>query len=76
MARVKRRAQKKLCPFASTGTVPYYRDVDILSQYISERKKILPSVYTGVSAKYQRQLTKAIKQARHLGLLPFVSQVS
>jgi len=49
-----------------------YKDVKMLGHYITERGKIVPSRISGVSQKDQRQLTRAIKRARHLGLLPFV----
>ena len=49
-----------------------YKDVKTLSHYISERGKITPSRISGVPQKEQRMLTRAIKRARHLGLLPFV----
>ncbi len=50
-----------------------YKDVEILKRYISSTNgKILPRAYTGTSARYQRKLAKAIKQAREVGLLPFV----
>ena len=49
-----------------------YKDTKMLSHYISERGKIVPSRISGVSQKDQRKLTQAIKRSRHLGLLPFV----
>ena len=49
-----------------------YKDVKMLGHYITERGKIVPSRISGVSQKDQRLLTRAIKRARHLGLLPFV----
>ncbi len=49
-----------------------YKDVKLLSRYISERGKIVPSRISGISAKNQRALALAIKRARHLGLMPFV----
>ena len=49
-----------------------FRDVRLLGRYISERGKIVPSRITAVSAKKQRELSKAIKRARFLGLLPYV----
>ena len=49
-----------------------YKDVKLLSRYISERGKIVPSRITAVSAKKQRELAQAIKRARTLGLLPYV----
>jgi small subunit ribosomal protein S18 len=50
-----------------------YTDVDLLSQYINEQGKILPRRVTGLSAKKQKQITKSIKRARILSLLPFSS---
>src|SRR5690625_1773819 len=49
-----------------------YKDVKLLSRFISERGKIVPSRITAVSAKKQRELARAIKRARYLGLLPYV----
>jgi small subunit ribosomal protein S18 len=48
-----------------------YKDIDLLKEYISEAGKIVPSRITGTQLRFQRQLAKAIKQARFLGLLPF-----
>ncbi|MBN1334282.1 MAG: 30S ribosomal protein S18 [Synergistales bacterium] len=48
-----------------------YKDVDKLRKYISERGKIMPRRVTGNCAKHQRQLTTAVKRARHMALLPF-----
>ncbi len=48
-----------------------YKDVGALKNYINETGKIVPSRITGVDAKFQRQLTRAIKHARFLGLLPY-----
>ncbi len=48
-----------------------YKDLDLLSEYVTETGKIVPSRITGVSAKYQRQLSTAIKHARFIALLPF-----
>jgi small subunit ribosomal protein S18 len=75
MTKIKHRISKKRCPFHEARIEPYYRDVDTLSRYVSERKKILPAIYTGVCAKHQRKLTTAIKQARHLALIPFVATI-
>jgi small subunit ribosomal protein S18 len=51
-----------------------YKDVELLRKFITERGKILPRRITGLTAKQQRDLTQAIKQARILALLPFVNQ--
>lgn len=48
-----------------------YKDVNMLKNYISETGKIVPSRITGITARCQRQLAKAIKHARFLGLLPY-----
>ena len=48
-----------------------YKDVDLLKDFITETGKIIPARLTGTSAKYQRQLTDAIKRARFLALLPY-----
>ena len=65
--------RRKSCPF-STKDAPVidYRDTRLLKGFMSERGKIVPSRITAVSAKKQRELAKAIKRARHLGLLPYV----
>ncbi len=52
-----------------------YRSYEDLSHYLSDRAKILSRKRTGLTAKKQRKLSIAIKQARHLGLLPFKAQV-
>ncbi len=63
---------RKSCPFAGAGAPKIdFRDTRLLGRYISERGKIVPSRITTVSAKKQRELAKAIKQARFLGLLPY-----
>lgn len=49
-----------------------YKDVDLLKKFISPSGKITPKSTTGTSAKYQRMLAKAIKNARYMALLPFV----
>ncbi len=63
--------RRKTCPFSSGQVVIDYKDVDMLKRYVSDRGKLLPSRITGVSAKYQRQLTAAVKRARQLALLPY-----
>lgn len=50
-----------------------YKDVDTLRKFITERGKILPRRITGLTAQQQRDLTKAIKRARILALLPFIN---
>jgi small subunit ribosomal protein S18 len=68
----RRRIRRKVCPFrANKDLVIDYKDIDMLSKYVTERGKILPSRITGVSAKYQRKLKKAIKRARASAMLPY-----
>lgn len=50
-----------------------YKDVDLLKRYLNEQGKLLPRRITNVPAKFQRQLTRAVKRARHLALLSFVA---
>jgi len=67
--------RRKTCPFSGANAPAIdYKDVKLLSRYVSERGKIVPSRITAVSAKKQRELAQAIKRARILGLLPFVIQ--
>ncbi len=70
-----RRARKKVCQFC-VDKVEYidYKDTARLRRYISDRAKIQPRRITGTCAKHQRQLTEAIKRARHIALLPFTAE--
>jgi len=65
--------RRKTCPFSGENAIEIdYKDVKLLSRFISEKGKIIPSRITAVSAKKQRELAKAIKRARFLALIPFV----
>ena len=67
--------KKKACPFTALKVSRIdYKDIETLKQFITERGKILPRRITGVSYFYQKLLKKAIKQARYMALLPFVSE--
>lgn len=74
MAERIRRGRKKVCSFC-VEKVEYidYKDVEKLKKYVSERAKIIPRRMTGICAKHQRKFTTAIKRARHLALMPYVS---
>lgn len=76
MARQGRRGRRRKVCYFTANNITYidYKDVDLLKRFISERGKILPRRVTGTSAKYQRKLTKAIKRARQMALLPYVSE--
>ncbi len=65
--------RRKSCPFQGANAPKIdYKDVKLLQRYISERGKIVPSRITAVSQKKQRELARAIKRSRFLGLLPYV----
>jgi len=73
MARFFRR--KRFCKFTAEGVDQIdYKDLDTLKQYITETGKIVPSRVTGTKARYQRQLSTAIKRARYLALLPYTDR--
>lgn len=66
--------RKKVCYFTvneMTDADIDYKDLDLLKKFITETGKIVPSRITGTRARFQRQLTKAIKQARFLALIPY-----
>lgn len=65
---------KKICRFTQND-VKYidYKDVKLLQRFVNEQGRIIPKRITGTRAKYQRELSTAIKRARHMALLPFVS---
>jgi small subunit ribosomal protein S18 len=67
--------RKKVCKFTveKIDTISY-RDVRLLQQFVSDRGKIIPRRLTGTSAPFQRKLTRAIKQARAIALLPFAAK--
>ena len=72
MRRRPMRRRKKVCAFcADANKALDYKDVALLKKYVSERGKILPRRISGCCAKHQRQLTIAIKRARHVALMPF-----
>ena len=65
--------RRKTCPFTGPNAPKIdYKDSKLLMRYVSERGKIVPSRITAVSAKKQRELARAIKRSRFLGLLPYV----
>ena len=67
--------RRKVCPFSGPNAPKIdYKDVKLLQRYISERGKIVPSRITAVSQKKQRELAKAIKRARFIGIMPYAVQ--
>ena len=67
---------KKYCRFKKSG-IKYidYKDPEFLKKFLNEQGKILPRRLTGTSLKYQRKVAQAVKRARHLALLPFVTDL-
>ena len=68
--------KKKYCRFKKAG-IKYvdYKDAEFLKKFLNEQGKILPRRLTGTSLKFQRQVSQAVKRARHLALLPFVTDL-
>lgn len=70
-----KRTRRKVCAFCVDKVSGIdYKDVAKLRRFLSERGKIVPRRVTGTCARHQRQLTTAIKRARHIALLPYVSE--
>ena len=66
--------RKKYCRFKKNG-IRYidYKDANFLLKFVNEKGKILPRRLTGTSLKFQRKVSQAVKRARHLALLPYVT---
>jgi small subunit ribosomal protein S18 len=67
------RRPRKTCPVCESGVrVVDYKDERMLSRFLTERGKIIPSRLSGMCARHQRQVSQAIKRARHVALLPYI----
>ncbi|MEJ6711865.1 MAG: 30S ribosomal protein S18 [Flavobacteriales bacterium] len=68
--------QKKYCRFKKSG-IKYidYKDPDFLTRFLNEQGKILPRRITGTSLKFQRKVAQAVKRARHVAVLPYVTDL-
>lgn len=66
---------KKVCYFCEKKTLPTYTDSATLKKFVSDRSRIVPKLRSGLCSKHQRRVTKEIKHARHLALLPFVASI-
>lgn len=62
----------KQCYFCTEKKTPWYSEVPLLQRFTTERGRITPRLRNGLCAKHQRNITSAIKYARHLALMPFV----
>ena len=69
-------SKKKYCRFKKTG-IKYidYKDADFLIKFLNEQGKILPRRITGTSLKFQRKVSQAVKRARHIAVLPYVTDL-
>ena len=67
--------RKRVCRFTAEGVDQIdYKDIDTLRDFVTETGKIIPARITGTNARYQRQLTTAIKRARFMALMPYVGE--
>lgn len=66
---------KKACHFCQSKTQPVYTDMANLRRFVTERAKIVPKAKSNLCSKHQRSVTRNIKYARHLSLLPFTPKV-
>ena len=68
--------KKKYCRFKKLG-IKYidYKDADFLTKFLNEQGKILPRRITGTSLKFQRKVSQAVKRARHIAVLPYVTDL-
>lgn len=68
------KTRRRSCPFEAAGIIYIdFKDEKLLKKYLTEQGKIIPRHTSGASAKMQRQLSRAVKRARHLALLPYVA---
>ena len=73
----KRKCKRWISPLSVRNKIKYidYKDPEFLKKFLNEQGKILPRRITGTSLKYQRKISTAIKRARHLALLPYVTDL-
>ena len=69
-------SKKKYCRFKKSG-IKYidYKDADFLMKFLNEQGKILPRRITGTSLKFQRKVSQAVKRARHIAVLPYITDL-
>ena len=68
---IRKQTRAKNCPLCKSDTQVDYKDAPALKKYISERGKILGRARTGICAAHQRQVTRSVKRARYMAILPF-----
>lgn len=64
----------KECYFTETGTKPDYKNVLVLRRFITDRSKVIPQKYNGLTSKNQRLLTREVKKARFMALIPYTDK--
>lgn len=69
------KVQRKSCLFCQSKNIPSYTDTVTLKRFVSDRSKIVPKLKSNLCSKHQRAVTRQIKYARHLALLPFTPKV-
>jgi len=62
------------CYFTQTGTTPDYKEALVLRRFISDRGKIIPQKYSGLTSKHQRKLAQEVKKARYMGLIQYTDR--
>lgn len=67
--------RRRVCYFCQNKKTPSYTDMATLKRHVNERAKIVPALKSGVCSRHQRVITRGIKYARHLALLPFTPKV-
>lgn len=70
----RQKRKKRKCVFCMTQKDPYFLDLETVESFVGENKRILPRRVTGMCAKHQRGITRAIKRARFVALLPYVPE--
>lgn len=76
MKKNKKKQTPRECYFTKTNTIPDYKDVLILRRFINDRGKLIPQSRSGLTARNQRLLSKAVKRAREMALLPYTDRHS
>lgn len=76
MLKSKSVSNAKSCYFTQTGTKPDYKNVLVLRRFITDRGKIIPQKYTGLTSKNQRFLSNEVKKARFMALIPYTDKHS
>jgi|DewCreStandDraft_4_1066084.scaffolds.fasta_scaffold18439_2 small subunit ribosomal protein S18 len=72
----KTRPINNVCPFCDQKKEPDYKDYQFLANFLTDRARIMPASRTGVCAKHQRKLSREVKRARFLALLPYIEKIS